>query len=65
MSQSISRRYLELRAFNTDASFWLETGKDSLEESLQITEKVLPTHAKNVIIFVGDGMSENTVTAAR
>ncbi len=43
----------------------METGKDSLEDSLEVAKGNLPQHAKNVIIFVGDGMSENTVTAAR
>lgn len=43
--------------------YWLKTGRDELAQSL---ERVANTGvARNVILFVGDGMGPNTVTAAR
>ena len=43
--------------------FWLETGQKSLEAA----ERLRPNeaYAKNVILFVGDGMGISTITAAR
>jgi len=45
------------------AEFWLQNGKDSLQAAQQITAN--KRLAKNVILFVGDGMGISTVTAAR
>ncbi len=45
--------------------YWLEEGESSLFRSLDTVTKKVNEHAKNVIIFVGDGMSIPTVTAAR
>ena len=44
-------------------AFWLKSGKDSIEAA----EKLKPNKraAKNVILFVGDGMGISTITAAR
>jgi alkaline phosphatase len=43
--------------------FWLDSGKQSLADA----EKLKPNenNAKNVILFVGDGMGISTITAAR
>ncbi len=43
--------------------FWLDSGKKSIADS----EKLKPNenNAKNVILFVGDGMGISTITAAR
>jgi alkaline phosphatase len=43
--------------------FWLQSGKQSVEaaELLKISQR----QAKNVILFVGDGMGISTITAAR
>lgn len=53
------------RAENTQETpeFWLESGKNSIIAA----EKLNPNehYAKNVILFVGDGMGVSTVTAAR
>ena len=53
------------RAENTleTPDFWLESGKNSIKAA----EKLNPNehHAKNVILFVGDGMGISTITAAR
>ena len=46
---------------NTDS--WFQSGQSQLQKKLQRKENNKP--AKNVIIFVGDGMSVATVTAAR
>ncbi|CAF0903673.1 unnamed protein product [Rotaria sordida] len=45
------------------ASFWREQARISIEESLKIRENT--RIAKNVILFVGDGMGVSTVTAGR
>ena len=43
---------------------WREQAREALEESLRLQE--LNTNvAKNIIIFIGDGMGVTTVTAAR
>lgn len=48
-----------------DKAYWEQLGYDDLMASLDTTSKTVADHAKNVIIFVGDGMSLPTVTAAR
>jgi len=45
------------------AEFWQKNGKDSLHAAEQLTAN--QRFAKNVILFVGDGMGISTVTAAR
>ncbi len=42
---------------------WFQSGQKVLQKKLQLKENNKP--AKNVIIFIGDGMSVATVTAAR
>lgn len=54
-------------AWNDDRSseqkYWFDVGLDELKHSLKVQ---INTHrAKNVILFVGDGMGVNTVTASR
>jgi alkaline phosphatase len=46
-----------------DASFWNEQARISIEEMLQRHENT--RIAKNVIMFLGDGMGVSTVTAGR
>eukprot|EP00090_Calanus_glacialis_P026917 TRINITY_DN42321_c0_g1_i1.p1 TRINITY_DN42321_c0_g1~~TRINITY_DN42321_c0_g1_i1.p1 ORF type:complete len:552 (-),score=154.93 TRINITY_DN42321_c0_g1_i1:143-1798(-) len=43
--------------------FWLKKGEDELQEALSL--KPNTNLAKNIILFIGDGMSLATVTAAR
>ena len=43
--------------------FWLLKGEDELEEALSLEPNT--NLAKNIILFIGDGMSLPTVTAAR
>lgn len=45
------------------ADFWMESGKNSIKAAEQL--KPNNHHAKNVILFVGDGMGISTITAAR
>ncbi|XP_050540533.1 alkaline phosphatase-like [Daktulosphaira vitifoliae] len=49
--------------YEDDAKFWLEMGKNILEEKIKIQRQY--GIAKNVIFFLGDGMSIPTLTAAR
>ncbi|XP_046388952.1 alkaline phosphatase-like [Ischnura elegans] len=44
---------------------WMASGVHELEESLKIQLKRNENIARNVIIFVGDGLDPNTVTASR
>jgi len=46
-----------------DKEYWTSLGRAELDEALNvaINNKV----AKNVILFIGDGMGPNTVTASR
>lgn len=46
-----------------EASGWWESGKAALEARLALESKT--GRAKNVILFIGDGMGVSTVTAAR
>jgi alkaline phosphatase len=46
-----------------EASFWNEQARISIEEMLQRHENT--RIAKNVIMFLGDGMGVSTVTAGR
>jgi alkaline phosphatase len=42
---------------------WFAAGQRAIQEAKQLA--AIKTHAKNVILFVGDGMGVSTVTAAR
>ena len=44
---------------------WMELGKDELEEALSVSKNINTNVAKNIILFIGDGMSLTTLTAAR
>lgn len=46
-----------------NASFWKQSGRLSIEEALKRSEN--KKTAKNVILFLGDGMGVTTVTAGR
>ncbi|CAB3227872.1 unnamed protein product [Arctia plantaginis] len=51
------------RGLRTDKQYWLNLAKNELNEALEV--KLNYNTAKNVILFVGDGMGPNTVTATR
>ncbi len=62
--EHISSRSLPVQnGFEGYNEFWLEMGQQILEEQLSI--KLNEGKAKNVILFVGGGMSTQTSTAAR
>lgn len=46
-----------------EKSVWFDAGLDELKAALNV--KVNTRRAKNVVLFVGDGMGVNTVTATR
>ena len=48
-----------------DANYWREKGKNEIKASLDHLTTINTNIAKNVIIFIGDGMSLPTVTASR
>lgn len=50
--------------FITAAEYWFEEGRLELEKALKL-ENFNKNKAKNVVLFLGDGMSLPTVTAAR
>lgn len=46
-----------------DQSYWKEMGKSELAKALK--KQLKSTLAKNVILFVGDGMGLTTITTSR
>lgn len=46
-----------------DMSFWLKSGQENLQRIL--AQRNIETRAKNVIVFIGDGMGISTITAGR
>lgn len=46
-----------------DMSFWLKSGQKNLQDNLAI--RMNERRAKNVLIFIGDGMGISTITAGR
>lgn len=53
--------------FVTDREFWYEEARSALRRRLQQNPPSTgsKTHARNVILFIGDGMGIATVTASR
>jgi alkaline phosphatase len=47
------------------AEYWQERARKEIDQSTKVFESLNRNVAKNVIIFVGDGMSLPTLTAAR
>ena len=45
--------------------YWINKAQDILAEKLKQTETLTTNKAKNIIMFLGDGMSVHTVTATR
>ncbi|XP_064460945.1 alkaline phosphatase, tissue-nonspecific isozyme-like isoform X1 [Ornithodoros turicata] len=48
---------------DTDPDFWERSGRQRLEQLLH--PHIIDSPAKNIIVFIGDGMGISTVTAAR
>lgn len=49
----------------TDHEYWYEQARIALRKRLQYSTGSHKLYAKNVVLFVGDGMGVATVTAAR
>lgn len=57
---------LKLNTFHIDEnspSYWYELERNAIAKTLSV--KPIERRAKNVIIFLGDGMGISTITAAR
>ncbi len=63
--QIITNMSTEFCCTRADAEFWEKLGVSEVLRALEVAKKSYPDHAKNVVIFVGDGMSVPTVAAAR
>ncbi len=63
VSLALTAGFCRAESTRETAAFWLETGQHSIEAA----ERLKPDQhaAKNVILFVGDGMGISTITAAR
>ncbi|KAG4071400.1 hypothetical protein HA402_011554 [Bradysia odoriphaga] len=58
---SLHPQRIRLEEFST--SYWLKNAKDFVSKQLSQSRKITP--AKNIILFIGDGMSLATQSAAR
>ncbi|XP_041457233.1 alkaline phosphatase-like [Lytechinus variegatus] len=56
--------FLSSLATSQNADYWNQEAQSSLRDAIRLTERNVDT-AKNVILFLGDGMSIETLTAAR
>lgn len=59
----VQRALAKINICPTDPKYWLDNGKRMVAERSKM--KLRTNTAKNVIIFMGDGMSLTTLTAAR
>ena len=48
-----------------EIEYWRENGQQNLRERLQLEQNLNINKAKNIIMFLGDGMSIQTVAATR
>ena len=49
-----------------DTLFWRDYGFQEIKDSIELQETSINTNiAKNIILFIGDGMSNPTISAAR
>ena len=48
-----------------DIPYWQTKGREGLDKARSTYANIIEAPAKNIIIFVGDGMSLPTLTAAR
>ena len=68
MSENIKERAKKIRNMpidGQDKDYWTEKGMMELENAILTYNNLNTNKAKNVIIFIGDGMSLPTVTAGR
>merc|ERR1719210_604923 len=55
----------KIEVSNENIDYWVSKGKDEIETAKKVRNEMIENRAKNIIIFVGDGMSLPTLTAAR
>ena len=48
-----------------DVDHWRKEGKDEINEAVNTFKNLNTNQAKNIILFIGDGMSLETLTASR
>ena len=60
----LKAQYLDERRRNYGAEYWRQNAQDTLQEALA-RQNLNTNVAKNVIIFIGDGMGVTTTTIAR
>ena len=48
-----------------DIEHWRKEGKDEINEAVNTFKNLNTNQAKNIILFIGDGMSLETLTASR
>ena len=63
--KSETGNHFDYDANTEDIKYWQTRGFDELKKATKIYENINLNKAKNIIIFVGDGMSLETLTAAR
>lgn len=63
LSQASEKATDQKRSIPRTQSEWFDLGLLELGDALNV--KLNSNQAKNVVIFIGDGMGPNTVTAAR
>ncbi|XP_067647682.1 membrane-bound alkaline phosphatase-like [Eurosta solidaginis] len=63
----IPRSYKQSKTneFEKTTEYWLNTAQNILADKLQQTSELNTNRAKNIILFLGDGMSMHTITASR
>ncbi|XP_050544128.1 membrane-bound alkaline phosphatase-like isoform X2 [Daktulosphaira vitifoliae] len=59
------KRRPQQQILENDSNFWMRRGMVDLNRRLKVLESPIVGRAKNIIFFLGDGMSLSTVTAAR
>ncbi|XP_075214863.1 membrane-bound alkaline phosphatase-like [Lycorma delicatula] len=59
----IKNKPVQIDEVEKNADFWLEKAEKAIQD--QLTKLPITSKAKNVILFIGDGMSIPTLTAAR
>jgi alkaline phosphatase len=63
LSKKLSKRSTERTNEENTAAYWIKNGQKAVKERL--ARKINTNMAKNVILFLGDGMSIPTISAAR
>lgn len=63
--KSFTSRAIPVRTEELEINYWKQNAQNHLKQLLKTDSYVTPKQAKNVILFLGDGMSLATVAATR